>query len=100
METWRTANDLKSFSSIGKKRTKSTASFIVGACADYANVLPLCAIVIINLRYCIFLGIIAYIEISDLSPFRNRRSGILRLADRRAEMTGCGAPGHAPTSSR
>ncbi|CAG9273182.1 hypothetical protein BCEP4_790009 [Burkholderia cepacia] len=69
IRTRRTANYLKSFSSIGKKRTKSMASFIVGMCADHANVLSLCAISIINLRKCILLRIIAYIEIPALESY-------------------------------
>ncbi|MPV65519.1 hypothetical protein GD429_06435 [Burkholderia sp. BE17] len=63
MGIWRTANYLKSVSSIGKKRTKSIAPFIVDARADRANVLPLSAKTIISFLDGILSQTISQIEI-------------------------------------
>ncbi|WP_157646090.1 hypothetical protein [Burkholderia ubonensis] len=62
MGTWRTTHYLKSVSSIGRKRIKSTAPFIGVARAVRANG-------IINLASVIFYSIITITEIIEFAPF-------------------------------
>ncbi|WP_133118024.1 hypothetical protein [Burkholderia ubonensis] len=90
MGIWRTANYLKSVNSVGKKRTKSPDSFIVGARAVRANVLSLSANAIISLAVDIFYETIANIEIIVLWSYLDWCGCILTSANRQVALTGRG----------